>query len=791
MNRFLAVGDTDLRAHTLWLRRLAARLVNDPPRAEDAVQDTLVAALTHPPALDRDVRPWLARVLANFTRSDRRTEQRRRKREQAVAAQDHEAVPGADELLLRHEAAHVVSGLVSRLREPHRGLVLLRFAEGLTSGEIARRQSVPEGTVRRQLKEALDELRAAVAAHYGRDARDWRLALVPLLRPGRADEALVGAWKEVALMAMKSKTKVLLTIGVAVLLALVVARSGFWPANRELTAEQPAMGGGPARGSAAQADPVHPAQGAATAVRSAQPPVFTGGQATPEPADCPARLAELRGLAARRTLVSPGAFASAKPSPATERQIAPIVEQMMSARANKPSYQLECRASLCRVSVVTDPDDDRGPPTWLRDLGKNGAFAALRGPNRSARVESAPTRDALTGAALLQHSVYFSVPLAAGEEHPFEASANATTCAERVAAMQKALEEQGDEEQRQRSDHAQRQRQFQAMPVNPELTRRVERAFRPLMQVDAGAPIGAWQCRGERECRWQGPPSAARLFDRRVDEALATQGLAAEQVMARIQAKPPGTEASEAEVLLRLGDGENGLTGVADYMLAPTRDTPAKVAFVGLLQKLTADSRGTYTIIKNPAGALDDAGNVVTMLYDAPSIPYHSPDLRYGRYFQTISMTIMGLTDSRILNYGSAARCNLTVNPTSTIFGAPFLDNAALTFWADNYDPNSQSAEGWVSSPEDCTTKKRKFATGIDQWFIRGDDQLVYTDGVQGEFSTLRVAKITAGDLGPGEIIQSGIPRQSWGLLPNQAAVLYQIRSSTEAADGIYYHALK
>ena len=49
-----------------WLRGLASSLVGPGTNAEDAVQETMVAALEHPPALDRDVRPWLARVLANF-----------------------------------------------------------------------------------------------------------------------------------------------------------------------------------------------------------------------------------------------------------------------------------------------------------------------------------------------------------------------------------------------------------------------------------------------------------------------------------------------------------------------------------------------------------------------------------------------------------------------------------------------------------------------------------------------------------------------------------------------------
>src|SRR3954471_19263588 len=117
---FLALNETDLRAQMPSLQRLAARLVSGARHPDHAVTATLVAALEHPPTLDRDVRPWLARVLANFTRSEHRAGGRRRKRETEVARAPLPDAPAADDLLVRHEAARVVAGLVSGLREPHR-----------------------------------------------------------------------------------------------------------------------------------------------------------------------------------------------------------------------------------------------------------------------------------------------------------------------------------------------------------------------------------------------------------------------------------------------------------------------------------------------------------------------------------------------------------------------------------------------------------------------------------------------------------------------------------------------
>lgn len=575
---FLELAETELRAHTLWLRRLAAQLVRGESHAEDAVQDTLVAALRHPPALDRDVRPWLARVLANFTRSGRRSDLRRRKRETEVAGESQaaEAPPGADELLVRHEAARVVAALVSGLGEPHRSLVLLRFAEGLTPKEIARRRGVPEGTARRQLKEALDQLRAAVAAHYERDARDWRLALVPLVNAGSTDQALAGAWKGVTLMTVKSKTQI--ALGVALLLALVATGRLWWPADQQAAPGTPAdeaPGQGTASalpGNRAAASNLQPtAPGAA----GAGPPAFVAGAPLADGPRCQEKLTELRAVASKRALMSTADFDRARPSPDTEREVAPIVEAVMGRLPGKPSYQIECRASLCRVGAVTDPDEQRQPPIWLRGLGQDPALTALRGPNRSARMESVPTRDALTRANLLQHWVYFNVPLRAGEEHPFEGGAGATTCGERVAAIQKALDEHRDQGQRRREDLAERQRQFQAMPVNPELTRRMEDAFRPITTGKNGAPAGAWECRGPSACRWSGPASLVRSFgEQGVEQALATQGLSAEQVMARMHPPKEGAEGAEGqgEVQLRIADGTRPNAGVPGRRIGVLQD---------------------------------------------------------------------------------------------------------------------------------------------------------------------------------------------------------------------------
>jgi RNA polymerase sigma factor (sigma-70 family) len=185
-----SVDPSDLLAHAGWLRQLAHSLVRE--GADDLVQDTWVAALRRPPDHAGSVRPWFRTVLTNAARLRWRTDTNRTSREQAaVDLEEHEA-PSPEKLLERHQLQQVLARLVGELDEPFRSTILLRFAEGLTPTQIARRLSIPPGTVRWRLKEALARLRAQLDALHRGDRRAWMLALAPLAmpRPAAATPAL-------------------------------------------------------------------------------------------------------------------------------------------------------------------------------------------------------------------------------------------------------------------------------------------------------------------------------------------------------------------------------------------------------------------------------------------------------------------------------------------------------------------------------------------------------------------------------------------------------------------------
>jgi RNA polymerase sigma factor (sigma-70 family) len=171
-----------LLAHAGWIRSLARSLVKDASVADDLVQETWLAALRQPPLADRPLRPWLAQVLRNFARMRLRGESNRAEREES-SARDARALPSPAELVERVETQRLLTAAVLGLDEPFRSTVLLRYYEGLSAAEIARRVGRPSATVRWRLMRGLEELRRQLDERHG-DRKQWCSLLLPLAREG-------------------------------------------------------------------------------------------------------------------------------------------------------------------------------------------------------------------------------------------------------------------------------------------------------------------------------------------------------------------------------------------------------------------------------------------------------------------------------------------------------------------------------------------------------------------------------------------------------------------------------
>jgi RNA polymerase sigma-70 factor (ECF subfamily) len=146
----------ELLAHAEFVRALARSLL-DEHAADDVAQDTWLAALARPPHDRANVRGWLSAVVSNLAHRVRRTTVRREQRERAVASR--EPLPSSADLVERLEIAERLVQAVRRLDEPSRRTILLRFFEGVTCDEMARREGVSAAALRARLSRGLARLR--------------------------------------------------------------------------------------------------------------------------------------------------------------------------------------------------------------------------------------------------------------------------------------------------------------------------------------------------------------------------------------------------------------------------------------------------------------------------------------------------------------------------------------------------------------------------------------------------------------------------------------------------------
>ncbi|MCP5022533.1 MAG: sigma-70 family RNA polymerase sigma factor [bacterium] len=139
-----------------WLRRLARRLVGDSNQADDLIQDACVVLLDRPSGIADPV-GWFAGTLRNLARRSRRSDTRRRDREQRSAR--GEAGISTDALVDRADWQNALVHRVHELREPYRTTLLLHFMEEMSPRAIARQLQVSVNTVRTRISRGLQILR--------------------------------------------------------------------------------------------------------------------------------------------------------------------------------------------------------------------------------------------------------------------------------------------------------------------------------------------------------------------------------------------------------------------------------------------------------------------------------------------------------------------------------------------------------------------------------------------------------------------------------------------------------
>lgn len=163
-------ADIEALVHTHYdaIFRLALSILADADEAEDAVQETFIAADR---ALDQyrgqsSLKTWLFAIAINQCRQMLR--QRKRRQTMADAWKNARTLlPGPirpEEAVTHTETADLLRQAVAQLKERHRIPIILRYSHNMTAPEIAQILQISEGTVHSRLHYARRELRQRMEA---------------------------------------------------------------------------------------------------------------------------------------------------------------------------------------------------------------------------------------------------------------------------------------------------------------------------------------------------------------------------------------------------------------------------------------------------------------------------------------------------------------------------------------------------------------------------------------------------------------------------------------------------
>lgn len=152
------------------LYRLALSILDDSTEAEEATQDSLLAALRSLDSFrgNASLKTWLYSITINVCRTRlQRSRRRDRLAHMLGAFLRVRSTPSAEEDTIRKESDQALWRMIHTMDAKHRIPIVLRYYHDLSVAEIANILQIPEGTVhsrlntaRRQLHEVLKEGRS-------------------------------------------------------------------------------------------------------------------------------------------------------------------------------------------------------------------------------------------------------------------------------------------------------------------------------------------------------------------------------------------------------------------------------------------------------------------------------------------------------------------------------------------------------------------------------------------------------------------------------------------------------
>jgi len=160
--------------HQAALERFARRLMGDPDRGEDLVQETLLRAQQSIARLGAPYRfgPWLMSIAANLARKAWRAEARRPlSLEWLISAYPNVAwdeadtsIPSPEQTTEAAEEARLLAEAIAALPPSLSRVVVLHYLDGLDYAQVARSLDLPVSTVKGRLFASRTRLRRQLAA---------------------------------------------------------------------------------------------------------------------------------------------------------------------------------------------------------------------------------------------------------------------------------------------------------------------------------------------------------------------------------------------------------------------------------------------------------------------------------------------------------------------------------------------------------------------------------------------------------------------------------------------------
>lgn len=137
--------------------RLALSILDDSHEAEDATQESLLAALRALDSFhgDSSLKTWLVSITVNVCRTRLQRQRRRDQLKQVLhVIFQRTSAPTVEEDAIQNESNRALWSAIHKMNEKHRIPIVLRYYHDLSVAEIASILQIPEGTVHSRLNTA-------------------------------------------------------------------------------------------------------------------------------------------------------------------------------------------------------------------------------------------------------------------------------------------------------------------------------------------------------------------------------------------------------------------------------------------------------------------------------------------------------------------------------------------------------------------------------------------------------------------------------------------------------------